>query len=159
MTFWYDLLFLLAAAIGLIGVIIPLVPGSLLILATVLVWAVIVGETTGWVVLGVVVALLGLGLVLKYAVPGRHLQRSGVPTRSLLAGGVLALVGFFVVPVVGLPLGFVLGIYLAEVQRLGSTDARGSTWTALKAIGLAMVIEFLAGLLATAALFTGAVLT
>ena len=31
----------------------------------------------------------------------------------------LGIVGFFVVPVVGLLLGFVLGVYLAELARLG----------------------------------------
>lgn len=159
MSFWYDLLFLLGAAIGLVGILIPMLPGTLLVLGVAIGWAVVVNETTGWVVLGVIVALLGAGLLLKYAVPGRHLQRAGVPNRTLLVGGVAGVVGFFVVPVVGLPLGFVLGIYLAEVQRVGETAARGSTWSALKAVGLSLLIELVAGLLATLALLVGAVLT
>lgn len=159
MSFWYDLLFLLGAAIGLVGILIPMLPGTLLVLGVAVGWAVVVNETTGWVVLGVVVALLGAGLLLKYAVPGRQLQRSGVPNRTLLVGGVAGIVGFFVIPVVGLPLGFVLGVYLAEVQRVGETAARGSTWSAVKAVGLSLLIELVAGLLATLVLFVGAVLT
>ena len=31
--------------------------------------------------------------------------------------------GFFVIPVVGLFLGFVLGVYLAELQRVGRAQA------------------------------------
>lgn len=159
MSFWYDLLFLLGAAIGLVGILIPMLPGTLLVLGVAIGWAVVVNETTGWVVLGVVVALLGAGLLLKYAVPGRHLQRSGVPNSTLLLGGVAGIVGFFVVPVVGLPLGFVLGVYLAEMRRVGETAARGSTWTAVKAVGLSLLIELTAGLLATVVLLVGAVLT
>ncbi|HEX2358010.1 MAG TPA: DUF456 family protein, partial [Micromonosporaceae bacterium] len=50
-------------------------------------------------------------------------------------------------PVVGLVIGFVLGVWLAERVRLG--DARRawpSTKHALKAAGLAMLIELGAGL-------------
>ena len=36
-----------------------------------------------------------------------------------MIGGACGVVGFFVVPVVGLFLGFVLGVYVAERRRLG----------------------------------------
>jgi hypothetical protein len=64
---------------------------------------------------------------------------------------VLCVIGFFVVPVVGLPLGFVLGVYLAERLRLpGHAAAWASTRAALAAVGWSMVIEFLTALLVTA---------
>ena len=55
-------------------------------------------------------------------------------------------VGFFVVPVVGGFLGFVLGVYLAERIKLG-TDAAAwpSARHALKAIGLSVGIELMTG--------------
>ncbi|GAA0316713.1 DUF456 family protein [Kineococcus aurantiacus] len=37
----------------------------------------------------------------------------------LLLGAVLGVVGFFAVPVVGLPLGFVLGVFLGELAGTG----------------------------------------
>ena len=55
------------------------------------------------------------------------LRSKGVPSSSLVVGGVLGVVGFFVVPVIGLPLGFVLGIYLAELQRVGRAQAWPAT--------------------------------
>jgi uncharacterized protein YqgC (DUF456 family) len=71
----------------------------------------------------------------------------------------LGLVGFFVVPVVGLLLGFVLGVYLAERGRLGQHQAAWtSTVVALKAAGVSMLIELLTGLL-MAATWAIAVLT
>jgi uncharacterized protein len=159
-----EILVALAIAIGLVGVLVPVLPGSLLVGAAVLVWAAGHGGTTAWVVAAVALALLVAGLVVKYLVPGRRLQRAGVPTRTLLLGGVLGVVGFFVVPVVGLPLGFVLGIYLSEWHRLGGRggahrDAWPATVHALKAVGLGILIELAFGVLAAATWAVGVVLT
>jgi uncharacterized protein len=154
-----DVLALLAVAVGLAGILVPVLPGSLLILGAVLAWAIVVGETAGWVVFGIAAALLVLGTVVKYAVPGRRMKTAGVPTRTMLVGGAAAIVGFFVIPVVGLPLGFVLGIYLAEVQRVGQTDARRTTVAAVKAVGLSILIELGAGLCAAVVLVAGVLLT
>lgn len=136
-----DLLVALLIAVGLVGVLVPMLPGSALVLGAILVWAVAVGESGGWLVAGIAAALLAAGVVVKYLVPGRRLQRSGIPSRTLLIGGALAIVGFFVIPVVGLPVGFVAGIYLAEVDRLGRERAWPATQEALKAVGLGILIE------------------
>ena len=86
-----------------------------------------------------------VGFVVKYLVPSRRLNDRGVPNSTTLVGGVLGVVGFFVVPVVGAPLGFVLGVYLAEWARLRAHSlAWRSTRTALGAVGLAMLIELTA---------------
>ncbi|MDO9498092.1 MAG: DUF456 family protein, partial [Nocardioides sp.] len=75
------------------------------------------------------------------------------------AGAGLAIVGFFVVPVVGIVLGFVLGIYLAEHRRVGSAQAWPSTRHALKAVGLSILIELVAGALAAGTWVVGVILT
>ena len=151
-----DLLVALAIAVGLVGVLIPLMPGSTLVVGAVLVWAAFTGTSTGWAVFVVAACLVAVGGVLKYLIPGRRLQVSGVPNRTLLLGGVLGIVGFFVSPVVGLPIGFVLGIYLAEVQRIGSERAWPATLEALKAVGLGMLIELCFASLAAATWLVGA---
>ncbi len=154
-----DLLVGLAVLVGLVGIVVPVLPGSILILGAVLVWAVLTATTTGWTVFAVVTTLLVLGGIVKYAVPGRGLRTAGVPNRTLVAGGVLGVVGFFVVPVVGLFLGFVLGVYLSELQRVGTKRAWPSTRAALRAVGLSMLIELAAGMLAAATWLAAAVLT
>jgi uncharacterized protein YqgC (DUF456 family) len=154
-----DLLAALAVAVGLVGIVVPVLPGSLLILGAVLAWAVAVGETTGWVVFAVATTFLVLGAVVKYAVPGRRMRTAGVPVSTLVVGAVGAVVGFFVIPVVGFVVGFVGGVYLAEVRRLDPTAARATTVHAVKAVGLALLIELLAGLLAAATFAVGVVLT
>jgi uncharacterized protein YqgC (DUF456 family) len=134
--------------LGVIGVLMPVLPGLVLAWAGVLFWA-ILGDGSGgrWVVLAIATVVAAAGMIVKYLWPGRHLQRSGVPTMSLVAGGALGLIGFFVVPVVGLVLGFVLGVWLAERVRLGDAgQAWPSTKQALTAVGLSMLIELAAAL-------------
>ena len=133
--------------VGLVGIALPLLPGLFLIWGGVLLWSTEAQSTAGWVVLGVATALVLIGLFIKYLVPGRRMRAGGVRTSTTLAGVVLGVVGFFVLPVVGLPLGFVLGVYLAERSRRGTHDqAWAATVHALKAIGLSIGIELLTGL-------------
>lgn len=154
-----DVLALLAVAVGLAGILVPVLPGSVLILGALLAWAIAVGETAGWVVFGIGAAFLVVGTIVKYAVPGRRMKSAGVPNTTMLLGAVGAIAGFFLIPVVGLPLGFVLGIYGAEFQRVGETEARRTTMAALKAVGLSILIELTTGLLAAVALVVGIVVT
>jgi uncharacterized protein YqgC (DUF456 family) len=152
-----ELLVGLALIVALVGVIVPLLPGTLLAGGAIWVWA--LAERTGlaWTVAGIVTVILVASQVVKYLVPGRRMSREGVPTSALLAGGLAGVVGFFVLPIIGLPLGFVLGIYAA--QRLGHDhpEAWRSTKAALRAVGLSILIE-LAAVLSAAALWLGVVL-
>ncbi len=138
----------LAIVVGIAGIIVPALPGLVVCWLGVLVWAIFADRGWGkWVVFAIVTGLALAGIVIKYAWPGRNLKRTGVPNSSLIAGGLLGLVGFFVLPVVGLVVGFVLGVWLAERLRLGESRlAWPSTRAALKAAGLAMLIELGAGL-------------
>ena len=151
-----DVAVALAIAVGLVGVLVPMLPGSALVLGAILVWAAVLGEGAGWVVAVIAATLLAVGVVVKYLVPGRRLQRSGIPNRTLLVGAALGIGGFFVVPVVGLPLGFVLGIYLAELGRLGRERAWPATLEALKAVGLGILVELGFASLAAATWLVGA---
>lgn len=149
----------LGIAVGLVGIVVPMLPGSLLVGASVLAWAAVHGGSGAWLTFVVAAALLVTGTVVKYLVPGKRLQASGVPTTSLLAGGVLGIVGFFVVPVVGLPLGFVLGIYLSEWQRTSHERAWPATVAALRAVGLGIAIELAFSTTAALAWVVGVVAT
>jgi uncharacterized protein YqgC (DUF456 family) len=148
-----------AIVVGIVGVVLPVVPGLLLCWAGVLVWALFADRGFGrWVVLGAATLVLLAGTVAKYLLPGRNLKRAGVPNTTLLAGGVLGLVGFFAVPVVGLFLGFALGVWLAELARLhDSRLAWPSTKHALKAAGVSILIEMAAGFAIAAAWVAGLV--
>jgi uncharacterized protein len=133
--------------IGLIGIVVPLLPGLFLVWLAVMIWSADAQTAAAWVVLGTATLLALIGLLLQYILPGRHLRTAGVAASSTMAGAGLAAVGFFVLPVVGAFLGFVLGVYLAERIKPGShAVAWTSTMHALRAIGLSMGIEMVTGL-------------
>jgi uncharacterized protein YqgC (DUF456 family) len=149
----------LAIALGMVGILIPVLPGSLLILAAIGVWSFQIGTGTAYAVGTVCAALLLAAMVVKFAIPGKRMKASGVPNSTLLIGAVCAIVGFFVIPVLGVLVGFVLGVYLAEVRRLGSQQAWPSTKAALTAVGLSIAIEFASALLAACVWGVGVALT
>ncbi|GAB3084186.1 DUF456 domain-containing protein [Pedococcus soli] len=133
--------------IGLVGIVVPVLPGLLLVLAAVLIWAFDTGTTAGWWVFALCAALYVAGMALQYALPGRRMRAAGVRRSTLLLAVLLAIVGFFVIPVVGAAVGFVGGIYLVE---LGHSRDRYAAWAstraALGAVFLSIGIELLAGL-------------
>lgn len=141
-----------AILVGLVGIILPVLPGTLLIVASVLLWAVVAQNAMGWWLLGFAVLVAACGWGLQYLIPGRRLRDAGVPNRTLLVGGLLGIVGFFVIPVLGLVIGFVGGVFLAELSRHRDVAAAWpSTVHALKAAALSYGIELSAGLSIAAA--------
>jgi uncharacterized protein YqgC (DUF456 family) len=157
---WQTVFVALAIAVGLAGILFPLLPGTLLIWAAIAMWAYLQGTTTSWVVLGVASAMLGAGIAIKYLWPARRMRAADIGGRTLAAGAVLGVVGFFVVPVAGLLVGFVLGVYLAELaQRRDQRRAWASTVHAVKGVVLSVGVELIAALLAAAAWVIGVVLT
>jgi uncharacterized protein YqgC (DUF456 family) len=142
----------LAIATGIVGVVVPVLPGALLVWAAIAVWALAVGSATALAVLAVATLVIGGAQVVKLLVPGRRLREAGVPRWSIVAGVLLAVVGFFLVPVVGFFIGFPLGVYLEERRRLGRhASAWRSTREALLAMGLSIVIELSATVLVAGA--------
>jgi len=154
-----EILVALVIAVGLVGILVPVLPGSVLVLGGILVWAWQVGGVTAWTVFAVAAVILVAGTVVKYLVPNRHLKDAGIPASTQWVGAGLGIVGFFVVPVVGVFIGFVLGIYLAEYRRVGSAAAWPSTKHALRAVGLSILIELVAALLATVVWIVGVIVT
>ena len=149
-----------AIAIGLVGILVPFLPGTLLVYAAIAVWAFIVRGTIAWVVLGAVTAVLGGSLLVKYLWPVRRMRAADVSGWTLAAGAVVGVIGFFAIPVLGLIVGFVLGVYLAELlQRRDQRRAWASTVHAVKGAALSVGVELAGGLIATAAWVVGLVLT
>jgi uncharacterized protein YqgC (DUF456 family) len=150
----------LAIAVGLVGIVVPLLPGSLLVLGAIAVWAIVENNVTAWLTLGVVTALLGSTTLIKYLWPVRRMRAAEVGTWSLVAGGLLGIIGFFVIPVLGLVIGFVLGIYLAELsRRRDHRVAWTSTVHALKGVALSVGVELAGALTATVVWVVGVYLT
>ncbi|MFI6766288.1 DUF456 domain-containing protein [Streptomyces sp. NPDC050355] len=144
--------------LGLFGVLVPGIPGPLIVWAGVLWWALTETSAAAWAVLFGATAVLLLNQAVKWLLPTRDLRAAGTPYRTLFLAGTAGIVGFFVIPVIGGPLGAIGGLYLLERVRLGSHgDAWASTRTAMRAIGLSVLIELFSCLLVVGA-WTGVVI-
>ena len=134
----------LAILVGVAGTFIPVLPGSILIGASLLAWALWGGAgTTGWVVFGIGLVFVLAGMAASAVLTGRKLKEHSIPSRSVVVGLVLGVAGMFIIPVVGLVVGFAAGLLLSELQRTRAFGtAVASSWAALKATGFGMIVEF-----------------
>lgn len=133
--------------VGLFGIVLPVLPGMLLIVLGMLVRALAEQSVAGWVLFGLTVLVAGTGQVLQYLLPGRRMRERGVRTSTLVLAVALAVVGLFVIPVVGALVGFVGGIWLVETGRgAGRAEAWQRTRHAVVAVAQGIGIELVAGL-------------
>ncbi|HEX6422270.1 MAG TPA: DUF456 domain-containing protein [Acidimicrobiales bacterium] len=143
----------LVMAVGAAGTIVPLVPGLSLVWAAGLVYGIDQGfGATGAAAFAVMTVLAVAATAAGYVVPKRRATGAGASRAAVWLGIVGAVVGFFAVPVVGLPVGGVIGIYAGE--RLRTRDA-AAAWQATRAtivgFGVAALIQFGAALAMIAA--------
>jgi uncharacterized protein len=134
----------LAITVGIAGTIIPVLPGSILIAASLLAWALWGGAgVAGWVVFGIGLAFVVASMAAGAVLTGRRLKQHSIPGRSVVVGIVLSIVGMFIMPVVGLVAGFAVGLFASEVVRTrNARTAVKSSVAALKATGLGILAEF-----------------
>jgi uncharacterized protein YqgC (DUF456 family) len=144
--------------LGVGGVLVPGVPGSWLVWAAVLWWALKDPQPLSWAVLVSATVALFLSQVVRWALPPRRLRASGATPRMGVYAGVGAFVGFFVIPVLGAIPGFMGGIYLCERLRLGRHgEAMAALRTAMRSGGSSVLAELFTCLLIMGA-WLGAVL-
>ncbi|WP_232549391.1 DUF456 domain-containing protein [Propioniciclava soli] len=143
--------------VGVCGIVVPVLPGSITALAGLLVWALFGGAgTTGWVVFAVGTLLLAAGASAQLLITGRRLRQRAIPNRSVAVGLVCGVVGLFVIPFVGLPVGFVVGLLAMEWARVRELrTALSTSWAALTSVGLGMVVELACALAAATTLLVG----
>lgn len=136
--------------VGVVGIIVPVLPGSITILIGLVLWALVIQAVEGWVALSLGGTLVIAGMSASFVLTGQRLKRREIPQRSLLFGVVGAVVGIFVIPVVGLPVGFIAGLLASETYRQKNLkSALESSWVAAKAMGLGILVELACALIAT----------
>ncbi|WP_320778506.1 DUF456 domain-containing protein [Streptomyces sp. CRN 30] len=142
----------LVVAFGLCGVLLPGVPGSWLVWAAVLWWALTDPRPLAWAVLVGATAVLLLSLAVRLALPSRRLREADAEGRLMVCAGCGAFAGFVLIPVVGAVPGFLGGLYAAERRRLGRHgDAVTAVRAAMRAGGWSVLTELSACLLITGA--------
>ncbi|MFE0805202.1 DUF456 domain-containing protein [Streptomyces sp. NPDC058812] len=155
---WDLLLSGLVILLGLLGVLLPGMPGSWLVWAGVLWWALKDPQPLSWAVLVGATVVLLLSLAVRWTLPPRRLGRDDAGRRVTAYAGAGAFLGFVLVPALGAIPGFMGGIYLAERLRLGRHgEAMSALRTAMRSGGSSVLTELFACLLITGA-WLGAVL-
>lgn len=154
------MLALLVMIVGLAGVVVPLVPGILLVgLAAVVSTFALGVDASGWLMVATITLITLGGAGASMALPARRGLRGDAARSSLALAAGLGLIGFFVIPVVGMPVGALGGLYLGEINRHGDrARAWASTRNVLRAYGLGVLVEFGAALLVIAVWLPGTLL-
>jgi uncharacterized protein YqgC (DUF456 family) len=149
-----------AMVVGLAGTIVPVLPGIALLWAAGLAYGLIVGF--GQVGIGVMVAftlIVGISVAKSVLLPRRMASGNDVSIWSQLVAVVGAVVGFFVIPIVGIVLGALVGLFLAEwIKHRELGPAWVGTKAVAKAFGLSALIDVGLGLVMFA-LWSGWALT
>ncbi|WP_338895408.1 DUF456 domain-containing protein [Streptomyces sp. TG1A-60] len=149
---WELLLVAVVLLLGMCGVLVPGVPGTWLVWAGVMWWALEDPRPLAWWVLVGSTAVLLLSRAVRWGLPPRRTEESGATPRMGVYAGVGALLGFVLLPVLGAIPGFVGGIYLSERLRLGRHGAAtAATRTAMRSGGSDVLAELFACLLVVGA--------
>ncbi|MEU1528883.1 DUF456 domain-containing protein [Streptomyces fagopyri] len=135
-------------ALGVCGVLVPGVPGSWLVWAAVLWWALSAPQALAWGVLVGATLVLLLAQAIRWALPPRRLREGGATPRTGLYAGTGAVLGFCLLPVIGAVPGFIGGIYLHERLSVGGHERAWSTVrTLMRSGGWSVLTELFACLL------------
>lgn len=129
---------LLVMFVGLIGTVVPVIPGTVLIFLAALVYALLEGfQAIGWPTLLVLALLTVVATTADLWVSSIGAKLGGASGWSVLVGFLGGLVGFVLFTLPGAIIGAVLGVLLVELIRLGDLRRAlkaGSGW----AIGWAL---------------------
>lgn len=148
MSPWLEIAVAIALAVGVVGLVVPVMPGLILMWGAVGVWALLDGGGAWrWATFGVVTVLAIVGTVAALTLSGRKATDAGAPWWALLMAVVGAVVGFVMIPLVGIVVGGIAGLWLAELIRLRDPrTAWDTTWAALQGYGLGTVVQMVAGI-------------
>lgn len=134
--------------VGLIGTLVPLLPGLPVIVAAAFVWVIADGAAPGqWTLFAVVSAIAVAGMIVGSLLPARRASTAGAPRWVLAAGAVGAVVGAIVIPFVGVLIGWPVGVFVAEWLR---TSDASRAWASMRATAAGVLqgttVQFGAGL-------------
>ncbi len=135
-------------ALGLMGVVLPVLPGLLLIWAAAVFYGFMVGfGTVGWTVVGLLTVLAAAGAIKSVVIPRRAAVESGASGWAQLGAALGGVVGFFVIPVFGLILGALAGLLAVEYVLKGDwNEALVAVRGTARGFGISVVIDLILGI-------------
>lgn len=133
----------LLLVVAVAGTVYPVLPGSLLTILTLLGWAWMLGGPAAWTCAGVGIAVAAVGWSASAVLTGRSLKHQQIPRGTILVAVAAGIAGMFLIPVVGLFVGFGVGLLLAEyARRRDLASALRASAATLKSTGIGILVEF-----------------
>lgn len=138
-----------AIVVGIAGTMLPIVPGIWLIWAATLVYGLASHLGTGGIVaMAVITGLAVAGTAAGVWIPQRQAAKVGIPWWGQVVAAITAILGLFVIPVVGALVGFVLGLVVVSFFLTRDVSvALPAAWTALRSMLVVSGVQLATGVL------------
>ena len=135
-------------SIGLLGTFVPFLPGITLIWATGFAWVILDGGGwLRWLLFVFMTVLFIIAHVASIRIPVKKVATLQTPRGTIFVASICGVIGFFVIPVLGLPIGFAIGIFLWNLIHTREFHrAMRVTWETLKSFGLIALVQLLCGI-------------
>ncbi len=134
--------------LSLVGTLLPIIPGVLLMWVIVFVYALVDGFTavsTSAIIFISLIALVTGTSDIWLTLFGT--KKGGASVKSMLIGTVGAVVGSFILPIVGTIAGYIGGLLLGEYWQHGDWEiAKKAGFGGLAGWGVATIIQFIGGI-------------
>ena len=132
---------------GLAGLVIPVVPGLVIIWVAALGYGIASGfGTLGWIMFIIMTLLMIGGSVIDNVLMGTQARQSGASWVSIAAALVFGLAGNFVLPVIGGLIAALLALFIAEwIRRKNWRESLKSVGGMAWGCGWAVVVRFIMG--------------
>mgnify|MGYP001827499732 FL=1 len=133
--------------LGLAGTVLPILPGLWLIWAAAIGYGLVVDfGVVGWVAMALITALAGGATAAGLLLPQRQATDIGLRWWSQAIAAGCAVIGLFAIPIVGAPLGFIVGVVASVVVE--TRDLRAAVpaaWRIVRSMAIASGIQLAAG--------------
>ena len=132
---------------GLFGLVIPVVPGLVIIWVAALGYGIAAGfGTLGWIMFAIISLLMVAGSVIDNVLMGTQARQSGASWVSIAAALVFGLAGNFVLPVIGGLIAALVALFVAEwIRRKNWRESLKTVGGMAWGCGWAFVIRFIMG--------------
>lgn len=147
MSPWLELGVFFVMLVGFAGLVLPGLPGLPVMWLAALVWVLLDGGgALRWSALAVITLLTVIGTAAALWLSGRGAAQAGAPWWVLMVGVAGMIIGFFTIPVLGVLVGGVAAIWLAELVRQQHPGrAWDTTWATIVGYGIGTGVQLAAG--------------
>jgi uncharacterized protein YqgC (DUF456 family) len=139
----------IAMIVGLAGLVIPLIPGLIIIWLAALGYGIATGfDTLGWIMFAVMTVLMIAGSQLDHLLMGAQAYKKGAPLWAILIALVMYIAGSFVVPIIGGIVAAILALFIVErIRTRENQKALESVRGMLIGFAVAVAVRFVAGVM------------